>query len=67
MVEDRVEEVLRLDDVGLDEDGWPVYGAVDVRLGGEVDDRRGPVSGEQPRHEVPVADPAVYEDVVGVV
>ena len=67
MVEDRVQEPLRLDDVGLDKDGGPVYGAVHVRLGGKVDDRRRPVLGEQPRHEVPVADRAPHEDVVGVV
>src|SRR5690606_37197225 len=54
------------DHVGLDEGGRAVDGAVHVALGGEVEHRVGAVLGQQARHQGPVADVPVHEDVVGV-
>ncbi len=62
----RVEQPERRDDVGLDERGGAVDRPVDVRLGGEVDDRARPVLAQQRGHERGVADVAAHEDMPAV-
>jgi hypothetical protein len=56
-----------LDHVGLYKGPRPVDGAVDVRLGSEVDDGRGTILGEQAVDQRAVTDPPLYEDMVWVI
>ena len=61
-----VEQAQRADDVGLDERLGRIDGAVDVRLGGEVDHCVDLVFGEQPGHESLVANVALGENVAWI-
>jgi hypothetical protein len=61
----RLQEVLRPEDVSLDEDPRPQDAPVHVALGGEVDHRvEGLAFGEETVHERPVLDPTAHETVV---
>ena len=62
----RVQHLKRAQYVRYDELRRVVDRAVDVRLGGEVDDRRRPVLRERPIDRGPVGDVALDEDVVWV-
>src|ERR671916_670924 len=62
-----LEEFVGLDHIGLYKGLRTVDGAVDVRLGGEVDDGRGTILGEQAVDQRAVPYPPLYEDVVGVI
>ena len=57
----RFEQAEGADDVGLNEVFGAMNGAVHMALGGEVDDRAGPVLGQQPGHQRTVADVALHE------
>jgi hypothetical protein len=61
-----VEEAERADDVGLDERLGGIDGAVDVGLGGEVNDGVDLMLGEEAGDEGDVADVAVRENIAGV-
>ena len=65
--EHGLEEFVGLDHVGLYKGLRTVDGAVDVRLGGEVDDGRRTILGEQTVHQFPVPDPPLHEDVVWII
>ena len=38
-----------------------------MSLGGEVDDGRGPILGEQAVHQLPIPDPPLHEEVVWMI
>ena len=54
-------------DIGRDEIGGAVDRAIDVRLRGKVDDRPRPVSIQQARDKLGIADVAAHENVAGVI
>src|SRR5690606_27825251 len=57
----------RANHVGLDEGGRAVDRAVDVALGGEVQDRVRLVFGQQPPNQITVTDVPLDEDVIRAV
>jgi hypothetical protein len=61
------QQLKRADDVGLDEFSRAVDGAVDMRLGCEIDDGAGPVLGIQPREQGRIRDVAAHENMPWVV
>ena len=52
----RFQQDERADNIRVDEGPRPVDGAVNVRLGGQVEHRRGPFVGKDPGHGVTVGD-----------
>ena len=66
VLERRAQQAVRADHVGRDEHRGAEDGAVDVRLGGEVDDCIGAVVGQQGADERRVADVAVHEHVLRI-
>jgi len=60
------QQVVRADDVGVDERLRPEDRAIDVRLGGEINDGRDAVLTQEPRDQRPVADVALDEQMVAV-
>jgi len=63
---DGFEQAEAADDIGLDEVLGTMNATVDMRFGGKMQHRPGPVFGEQAGQQFAIADIAVHEPVAGI-
>src|SRR6266516_2609832 len=63
----RLEQIERAHDIGLDEIAGTMNRPIHVRFRGEVDDRARVVLREHPAYQLAIADVALYEHMAGIV